>query len=447
MKEEFRYIIMEWLARKLPETVERDVKINLNADKVIAIAGVRRAGKTYLLFDTIKKLAETGVSRENVLYINFDDDRLMNLTSRDLDDILSAYHELASPKKSVGIFLFLDEIQNVKNWDLWVRRIYDLKKYRIFITGSSSKLLSREIATSLVGRNITYVLYPFSFGEFLSAKGIKRGKDALYGEERHIINALAKEYIMNGGFPETAFEADNETKKKTVSAYYDAILYRDIISRYRIEDANRLEMVFRYAINMYSSSFSTVKLYNYFKSQNLGISRQTINNFVKFGEQTFLFYRLLQFFKGFKKSNQSRKKLYVVDNGIISLLISNLEYGKLLENAVLIELLRRKEKNPSMEINYLNNKDGEVDFVISEGGSVAKLIQVTYELDQKNMERELRPLITAMKDLKPKRSLLITFNAVDKAMAVEKGIETLTFVQWALEAQDGKTSLRHRSRA
>ena len=439
MKEEFHYIISEWLARKMPETVARDVKIDLNADKVIAIAGVRRAGKTYLLFDTIKKLAETGVPRENVLYINFDDDRLMNLTSSDLDDILSAYHELSSPKKYVSIFLFLDEIQNVKNWELWIRRIYDSKKYRIFITGSSSKLLSREIATSLVGRNITYVLYPFSFREFLSAKGMKMGKDILYGDERHKVNALAKEYMINGGFPETAFEADSETKKKIISSYYDAILYRDIISRYRIEDANRLEMVFRYAINTYSSGFSTVKLYNYFKSQNIGISRQTINNFIKFGEQTFLFYQLLQFFKGFKRSNQSRKKLYVVDNAIISLLISNLEYGKLLENAVLIELLRRKEQNPSMGINYLNNKDGEVDFVISEGGSVTELIQVTYELNQKNIERELHPLLSAMKELRPKRGVLVTFNAIDKALAVEKNIEALTFVQWALGTRKGKS--------
>ncbi len=439
MKEEFRYVISEWLARKLPETVARDVKIDLNADKVIAIAGVRRAGKTYLLFDTIKKLAETGVPRENVLYINFDDDRLMNLASSDLDDILSAYHELSSPKKDVSIFLFLDEIQNVKNWELWIRRVYDSKKYRIFITGSSSKLLSREIATSLVGRNITYVLYPFSFREFLSAKDMKTEKDILYSDERHKVNALAKEYMINGGFPETAFEADSETKKKIISSYYDAILYRDIISRYRIEDANRLEMVFRYAINTYSSGFSTVKLYNYFKSQNLGISRQTINNFIKFGEQTFLFYQLLQFFKGFKRSNQSRKKLYVVDNAIISLLISNLEYGKLLENAVLIELLRRKEQNPSMGINYLNNKDGEVDFVISEGGSVTELIQVTYELNQKNIERELHPLLSAMKELRPKRGVLVTFNVIDKALTVEKSIEALTFVQWALGARNGKS--------
>jgi predicted AAA+ superfamily ATPase len=348
----------------------------ISQDGAFDRVGAKDSGSQLIEYD------EARVPGVNVLYINFDDYRLMNLASGDLDDILSAYHELASPKKDVSVFLFLDEIQNVKNWELWIRRTYDSKKYRIFITCSSSKLLSREIATSLVGRNIIYVLYPFSFREFLTAKSVKHGKYALYEEERHKVNALAKEYITNGGFPETAFEADNETKKKMISAYYDAILYRDIISRYIIENANQLEMVFKYAINTHSSSFSTVKLHNYFKSQNLGVSRQTINNFVRFGEQTFLFYQVLQFFNGFKRSNQSRKKLYVVDNGIISLLISNLKYGKLLENVVLIELLRRKEK-PSIEINYLDNKDWEVDFVVSEGGSVAELIQVTYELDQK----------------------------------------------------------------
>ena len=436
MKEEFRYIISEWLSRDLPETVERDVKIDLSADKIIAIAGVRRAGKTYLLFDIIKKLVAARTSRKNILYINFDDDRLINLTSSDLNDILDVYLELSEPEKNNDIFLFLDEIQNVKNWELWVRRIYDSKKYRIFITGSSSKLLSREIATTLVGRNITYTLYPFSFKEFLVARGIKIDKRLLYGEERHRINALANAYLINGGFPEIAFEKEKETRKRIISAYYDAILYRDIISRYRVEDANRLELVFRYAVNTYSSSFSTVKLHNYFKSQNLGISRQTISNFVKFGEQTFLFYQLLQFFKGFKRSNQSRKKLYVVDNAIIGLIISNLEYGRLLENAVFIELLRMKEQNPSVEINYLSNKDGEVDFVISDGGSIKELIQVTYELNQNNMGRELRPLSSAMKYLKPKRSMVITFDPINEGITLEKGIEALTFVQWALSAND-----------
>ena len=265
MREEFRYIISEWLSRDLPETVERGVKIDLSADKIIVIAGVRRAGKTYLLFDIIKKLVAARTPRKNILYINFDDDRLINLTSSDLNDMLSVYLELSEPEKNNDIFLFLDEIQNVKNWELWVRRIYDSKKYRIFITGSSSKLLSREIATTLVGRNITYTLYPFSFKEFLIARGIKTGKRLLYGEERHRINALANAYLINGGFPEIAFEKEKETRQRIISAYYDAILYRDIISRYRIEDASgnlASELKWLYLMRRLGASFSILLAIN-----------------------------------------------------------------------------------------------------------------------------------------------------------------------------------------
>jgi len=430
MKEEFRYLISEWLSKKLPRTIERELKINTAAEKVIAIAGVRRCGKTYLIFDIINKLMESGVPKENMLYINFDDDRFQGATTKDLDDMVDVYHEVASPKNSTGIFIFLDEIQNVKNWELWVRRTYDSRKYRIFITGSSSKLLSREIATSLAGRNITYVLYPFSFREFLISNSVKL--QAPRSAIDPMIYKYAREYLIDGGFPETALEKDDDTKKRILDSYYNAILYRDVVTRYKVRDANALEMVFRYAINTYSSGFSMVKLHNYFKSQGVDMSRQTINNFIKFGEQTFLFYRLPQFFKGFKRTNQSRKKLYVVDNGIVSLYMTKPEYGRLLENSVYIELLRYKERNPTVEISYLKNAYGEVDFVVSKGGSVLQIIQVTYELGMKNWSRELKPLLEAKRELKPKKTILITFDKVRKEMAVGDGVITMPFTEWCL---------------
>ncbi|MCL4389537.1 ATP-binding protein [Candidatus Marsarchaeota archaeon] len=432
MREEFHYIINEWLRRELPETVEREVEIDIEAQKVIAIAGVRRAGKTYLLFDIMKRLIKEGVPRKNLLYINFDDDRLQDLGSSDLDEMLNIYIEIADPGKDTPIFIFLDEIQNVIGWELWVRRIYDTQKYRLFITGSSSKLLSKEIATALVGRNITYVIYPFSFSEFLLSKGFNLTKETLYTSDIAKINRLAKAYLIRGGFPEVVLEGNEDTKQKILSSYYDAILYRDIVTRYRVKDANRLDMVFRYAVNTYASGFSTVKLNNYFKSQNIGVSRQTINNFVKYGEQTFLFYQLLQFFKSFKRSNQSRKKLYVVDNGIISLFTSNLEYGRLLENEVYVELLRVRERDPSIEIRYVASDDGEVDFVVSKKGVIIQAIQVAYELNAANRARELNPLLSIKGKLKPKRCILITFNPVDKRMQIDKGIDTMTFVEWIL---------------
>ncbi len=434
MKEEFRYIIGEWMGQRLPETIEREMELDLDAKKVIAIAGVRRSGKTYMLFETIKRLLKRGVPRENILYVNFDDDRLQGAGTKELGEMLDAYGEIAAPKDGAAVFLLLDEIQNVRGWELWIRRIYDTGRYRIFITGSSSKLLSREIATALVGRNITYVMYPFSLREFLLSKGIVAMKRELYSADMPRIERYAREYLIWGGFPEVAMAEKEETKQRILSSYYDAILYRDIMTRYKIKDANRLSMVFRYAISAYGSGFSTVKLYNYFKSQNISLSRQTINNFIKFGEQTFLFYQLMQFFKGFKRSNQSRKKLYVVDNGIAGLFASAPEYGRLLESAVYIELLRRKERDPSLEINYLNDKDGEVDFIVSRKGVILQAIQVTYELNASNREREIRPLIRAIEKCKPERSILISFNPPGKELTIEKGIDVVSFVRWAITA-------------
>ncbi len=436
MREEFRYVVNEWLRKELPETVRREIKIDVKANKVIVIAGVRRAGKSYLLFEIMKGLMKEGIPRKNLLYINFDDDRLQGLSTADLDDMLNAYLETASPINGKNIFIFLDEIQNVEKWELWIRRVYDSNKYKIFITGSSSKLLSKEIATALVGRNITYVLYPFSFREFLSSKGVTPNKNALYSNNVSKLNSLAMEYLLKGGFPEVALEEREDTKQKILSSYYDAILYRDIVTRYKVSDANRLDTVFRYAISSYASGFSTVKANNYFRSQGTNMSRQTINNFIKYGEHTFLFYQLLQSLKGFKKSNQARKKLYIVDNGIVSLFASEPEYGKLLENAVYTELLRAKENDPSIEIRYAANGSEEVDFLILRGGKVIQAIQVAYELNFSNMDRETRPLLHDKLKLNPKRCIIVTLNRADRKLRIDKSIEIMTFMEWTLHGPE-----------
>ena len=198
-------------------------------------------------------------------------------------------------------------------------------------------------------------------------------------------------------------------------------------------------MIFKYAINTYASGFSTVKLHNYFKSQNVKLSRQTINNFIKFGEETFLLYRLPQFFKGFKRSNQSRKKLYVVDNSLIGLFITEPQNGRLLENEVYLELLRFKERDPSVQIRYLNGKEGEIDFLVSRGDSLIYAIQVSYELTPSNMEREIGPLLKARDKLKSKRNIMITFNRPERDIQVGKGIEIMTFAEWAL-METGKST-------
>ncbi|MDE1823031.1 MAG: ATP-binding protein, partial [Candidatus Micrarchaeota archaeon] len=349
-EEDFRHVIADWSNKELPAVISRDVRVDISADKVIVIAGIRRAGKTYLVFDMIKELLKDGIGRSNILYVNFDDERLRGMDANDLNTMLDVFNELSAPDMKKKAYLFLDEIQEVKDWEKWVRRIYETKKYKVIITGSSSKLLSAEIATSMVGRSISYLLYPFSFSEFLAAKNLKIRSTTLY-TDISAVNRYLKEYLVFGGFPELAFDMSEDLKLRVLSSYYNAILHRDIVDRFRISDPNSLVTVFRYIASTYSKSFSSSKMYNYFRSIGMKISKKTLSNFVKYGESVFLFSQLYQLSRGFKRSYQSRKKMYLTDTGIAKLFESETQYGRLLENMVYVELLRRKEARQSVDIN------------------------------------------------------------------------------------------------
>jgi uncharacterized protein len=430
-EEDFKYAISDWLSRELPTIVSRDVRIDIDANKVIVIAGIRRSGKTYLVFDIIKELIKKGVKKNSILYINFDDERLRNLDANDLNAMLKTFYELATPAEERKIYLFLDEIQDVKDWEKWVRRVHETKKYSVVITGSSSKLLSTEIATSMVGRSISYLLYPFSFKEFLNARNIKFNEVMLYAENGRVNNYL-KEYLVFGGFPEIAFGRTEDLKMRVLSSYYNAILHRDVVDRFKIKDVNSLVAVFRYIISTYSKSFSASKMYNYFKSLGVKISKKTLSNFVKYGESVFLFSQLYQLSKGFKRSYQSRKKLYIMDTGIARLFDNSMQYGRLLENAVYIELLRMKERKQILDINFLEYDDGEVDFVVSEKGEISEALQVSYELNQENSEREIKTLVKFCKQFNLKKAKIITFDT--NRTEVVEGIEVtvISFPRWSL---------------
>ena len=234
-RETLRKIIAESLSFTLPETLERDMHIDLAVDKVIVLAGIRRSGKTYELYNIIKKLLLLNIPRNRILYVNFEDERFMNSTHEDLDKIIDIYREISGVDVGTKVHLFLDEVQNIEGWDKWVRRMYESENYKIFVTGSSSKLLSSEIATSLAGRNITYIVYPFSFKEFLSFKKIAVDRLSVYSNKGNY-NKLLDEYLINGGFPEVVKTENPDSKIRILSSYYDAIIFRDLIQRYRIRD-------------------------------------------------------------------------------------------------------------------------------------------------------------------------------------------------------------------
>ncbi len=426
-----RRAIAEFMSTKFPDTIIRETNIDLSINKVIVIAGVRRSGKTYEIFNIIKHLLNTSVPRENILYINFEDERFIGLTANDFDFVMDTFYSLAKIDENHKIYLFLDEIQNVENWGRAIRRLYDSNKYHIFLTGSSSKLLSAEISTSLAGRNLTYIMYPFSFKEFLNAKKFDINELSIHSRIPEI-KKYALEYITYGSFPEVSFTDDENTKKRIISSYYDSILFNDISKRYNVSDINMLKLVLGYAINSYSSQFSVSKLYNYLKSMNIEISKKTVNNYINYAENVFFLFVNLKFSESFKKMHQSRKKVYLIDNGLSILYKKSDDLGKLLENSVYIELLRIKENNIGMEIFYFE-ENYEVDFVVTKNNRIIQGIQVCYDLNARNVEREIRSLKKLMDKYNLNGGIIIVMER-DNLIMDDDGIKTISFYEWAINS-------------
>jgi hypothetical protein len=220
MKDIFKYIINEFIERELPDIKKRDMDIPLYSNKIISLIGIRRSGKTYLLYDLIKRLRKK-ISRENIIYINFEDDRLFGIKLNNLNEMIEAYFEMFPSKRSEKIYLFLDEIQEVEHWEKFVRRIYDTVDASIFITGSSSKLLGKEISTSLRGRTLSFEVFPLSFQEFLRFRGVKINLHSL--KSLSFIKNSLDEYLKFGGFVEIISEDDVRIKHRILQDYIDLI--------------------------------------------------------------------------------------------------------------------------------------------------------------------------------------------------------------------------------
>ena len=379
------------------------------------------------MFQCMNDLLQRGVKKDNILYVNFENERLVGITASDLDGLLIAHKELFN---SEGIiYLFLDEIQIVENWDKWVRKIYDTGKYRLIVTGSSSELLSSEIATSLAGRNLTYVVYPFSFKEYVVAKGLKINKLQKYSVEKGTILKIMNDFLEYGSFPEIAMTQSVSRKLEILSSYFDAIFFKDIVRRYGIREVGELNIFLKILSSNYASYFSSVKALNYFRSTGRKISRVTLLNFLDYSKSVFLVGLLEKYEKSVRKRISMQSKTYIIDIGI-SRLFSDTDKGRALENAVFLELSRKKE--PTESINYLKLKSGkEVDFIL--GGKTKEIMQVSYEVSALNTRsRETSALVEAARGLGLKTGKIITYDYEGEETINGILIQYIPFWVWAL---------------
>lgn len=415
-------IIRDYQEMDLPDLIKRniDIPLDLRIKRAISIIGPRRAGKTYTMFQLMKILLERGVGRDRMLYINFEDYRLEGINYIDLKKIVEIYYEMYPENSRLKVWFFLDEIQNVGGWEKVVRNIMDRWNIQIFLSGSSSKLLSREIATQLRGRTLTYIVYPFSFKEFLRARNFRIEKYMSSYEKNRLLNLL-NEYLVYGGYPEAVIE--RERRMKILREIWDVTIARDIIDRWRIRNIRALKLLIR-ALRK-SREFSIHKFYRYLKSLGLRISKNTLYNYIEYLNDSLILYLLKKYSPSYRDIEMSIPKIFFVDNGLY---MAEESISKLMENLVFMELRRRNYVENEKLFYWKNSFGREVDFIVLDG----ELIQVCYELTYENRDREIKSLIKASKQLNYKKLRILTWNQEDTININNRKIEITPLWKWLI---------------
>lgn len=407
-QKDFREEIINLIPRELAPKILSLLPLKLP----IVVTGVRRSGKSTLLKIIAQELK---LEEKECLYINFNDERLISFIPEDFQKILDFLEEQGY-KKNCNIFI--DEIQEVNNWEKWVDRIKE--KHPIIITGSNSKLLSKEISTILTGRSINVSLYPFSFREFLNAGKIFLGNAHLDLKVQSKIRAAFSRYLELGGVPKVVVD-DNQ---KILEELYENIIYRDIIKRFNYRLEKPIKEISNLLLAAISKELSLRAVSEISGITNLSTTKSILDTF----EKAFFFFFINRFDYSLRKQIQSPRKVYCVDNGFITKAGFRFseDRGKLLENLVFIELKRRNH-----EVYYFSEKR-ECDFIIKEKIKVTTAIQVCHTLNEDNRSREIAGLLEAMTKFNLKMGIILTFDQEQEIKQNGAGIIVMPVWKWLL---------------
>ncbi len=430
-EDKLKNMLGDWKEFEIPEHIEREFdKVFLENDKILTIIGPRRAGKTYLCYQLIERLKDE-VPEDNIMYINFEDERLHPMKGDELTKLLDIYYELFDPEEGKKYF-FLDEVQEMEHWEKWCRRIDEQEKdIKLILTGSTSKLLSKELSTSLRGRTLSWKVFPFSFREFLKTKDIDidyEDRNIFYStKKRSRMKALFNEYLRDGGFPEIVLEEEEVLKKKILQEYFSTIYYKDIIERFNVGNIPALEDFLKMRLDNFTGQMTLNRSRNNLKSIGHRVGKATLKKYLDHAEQVFFLFKLEAYSMSRKKRMRNPRKIYAVDTGLVNAVRFDFseEYGPALENIVFIELKRRGKKV------YYHKNDGECDFIIKEGRDIRSAIQVTKTLEG-TRERELQGLEDAMEEYDLDEGLVLTENEKDDLVLDGKEIVVLPVWLWLL---------------
>lgn len=425
-KELLKTIIRDFHLTSRPALKPRSLDVPVDTGKIVTLVGVRRCGKTSLLFNTISRLEREGVPLTSMLYINFEDERL-ELKTQELDLILQAWQELYPDMEMGECSFFFDEIQNIEGWDKFVRRIYDRGQRNIFITGSNAKLLSHDIATSLRGRSISYAVFPLSFGEYLSFRQIT--PDLNSSSSIALLNHHLQDYLRHGGFPEVIDYGD-ALRNRVLQEYFSVMIYRDMVERYEIRNLPALKFFLKRIIASATKQFSVNKIYNELKSSGFRIGKNQLYDFLEGAQNIHLAQTLRKHSDSPVERELGERKVYVIDTGLLSALDFKFsdDTGKALEEAVFLELKRREK-----EIYFFRDK-AECDFLVKEGEEVTEAIQVSASLDGRETRlRELRGLCECCRRFGLRKGVIVTLGGAESFDHDGIGVTVVPLYRWLLQ--------------
>lgn len=380
------------------DLVSRDIVLQ-EGNFINSIIGPRRSGKTSLMLLHMKSL---DIEKTNKVFINCEDIDFVGITVNDLSKMEEAIYRVYKPLDTSDLYLFIDEVQTFPEWSRWLRTLFDQRRYKIFITGSTSDLSLESLPSELRGRAVNTLVLPFSFKEYLRSKKISPQDYMKANQTGQVINAFS-EFLDFGGYPEIAKNNDPVLKHTLLSELYATVIQRDLLEKYQIKKTS----VFRAFINsLFGSACRNVSiptLTNWFKSQGTKISNVTALNYLNYAQSAFLFFLIYPYSRKIKERN-TKPKLYVSDTGLLGLFDS--DKGKKLENTIFAELIRRREN-----VYYYRTRLADVDFVLTKENKACELIQVSYSInDPDAYKREIRSLLEAAEKLSCQNLVVVTFN-------------------------------------
>jgi len=408
MLETIKSIILDFQEARLETGVPRRLHIEAVHGKAAVCIGVRRSGKSTYLFQLIQRLLDSGLQRQNILYINFFDDRLHNLRQDSLGLIAEAYYSIYPEKKNAEkVYCFFDEIQAAPGWEPFVDRLMRTERCEVYLTGSSSRMLSKEIATQMRGRALSWEMFPFSFHEFLDYKGIEI-EGAMSTKKRLHVQKAFEEYWETGGFPEVA-GLNRNLRIKTHQEYFHTILFRDLVERHDVSHPKAVTDLAHWLVDNTASPYSVNSLTGYLKSLGHKAPKSAVSDYLEWFEDAYFLFTVRIFDPSLARSNTNPKKVYCVDHALVSSVSSGIlvNSGHLLENLVFTALRRLHP-----ELYYYKTKTGrEVDFIVPLRGRGRMLVQVCESLaESQTRKREMAALSEAMVELGLKAGTIVTRN-------------------------------------